>query len=109
MVLSGRSKDLIISGGLNVYPVEVERVLDSLAGVEESAVVAAPDADFGEVVVAFVVARTGCVIDGDAVRAAARRELAAYKTPKRVLVVDALPRNALGKVEKAKLRASLLT
>ena len=105
LVLSGRSKDLIISGGLNVYPVEVERVLDAIDGVEESAVVAAPDADFGEIVVAFVVARSGVTLDPEALRAEARVWLAGYKAPKRIAIVNALPRNAMGKVEKAKLRA----
>jgi malonyl-CoA/methylmalonyl-CoA synthetase len=107
LVLSGRSKDLIISGGLNVYPVEVERVLDAIDGVEESAVVAAPDADFGEVVVAFVVAQPGVTLEPEALRAAARVSLAGYKAPKRITIVDALPRNAMGKVEKTKLRGSL--
>ena len=104
----GRSKDLIISGGLNVYPKEVEEVLDDLPGVVESAVVGVPDADFGEAVVAVVIAHAGTALDGDALRDEARRRLAGYKVPKRVVVVDALPRNAMGKIEKAKLRASLV-
>ncbi|MEX1105120.1 MAG: AMP-binding protein, partial [Ilumatobacteraceae bacterium] len=98
----GRSKDLIITGGLNVYPKEVEAVLDELPGVMESAVVGVPDADFGEAVVAVVVGRAE--LDVDAVRAACRAHLAPFKVPKRVHVVDALPRNAMGKVEKAVLR-----
>lgn len=102
----GRSKDLIISGGLNVYPKEVEEVLDGLEGVAESAVIGLPDADFGEAVVAVLVARAGATIDPEQVRAATRDRLAAFKVPKRVHVVDALPRNAMGKVEKAKLRAA---
>ena len=100
----GRSKDLIISGGLNVYPKEIEDVVDGVDGVLESAVVGVPDADFGEAVVAIVVAEPGSSVDADAVRAAARSRLAAFKVPKRVHVVDALPRNAMGKVEKAVLR-----
>jgi malonyl-CoA/methylmalonyl-CoA synthetase len=100
----GRSKDLVISGGLNVYPKEVEDVLDGLDGVLESAVIGVPDADFGEAVVAVLVAEPGAAVDEDTVRAAARGELAAFKVPKRVHVVDALPRNSMGKVEKAKLR-----
>jgi malonyl-CoA/methylmalonyl-CoA synthetase len=101
----GRSKDLIISGGLNVYPKEVEEVLDDLPGVVESAVVGVPDPDFGEAVVAVVI---GDVADTDLLRDEVRRHLAAFKVPKRIVVVDALPRNAMGKVEKAKLRASLV-
>ena len=104
----GRSKDLIISGGLNVYPKEVEEVLDDLPGVVESAVVGLPDPDFGEAVVAVVIAEPGAALDGDALREEARRRLAAFKVPKRVVVADALPRNAMGKVEKAKLRESLV-
>jgi malonyl-CoA/methylmalonyl-CoA synthetase len=102
----GRSKDLIISGGLNVYPKEVEAVLDDLDGIVESAVIGVPDADFGEAVVAVVVPAVGAVVEPDAVRAAARTQLAGFKVPKRVVVVADLPRNAMGKVEKAKLRAT---
>jgi malonyl-CoA/methylmalonyl-CoA synthetase len=100
----GRSKDLVISGGLNVYPKEVEEALDGLPGVLESAVVGMPDADFGEAVVAVVVARDGAVLDPEAMRAALRTGLAGFKVPKRIVVVDALPRNAMGKVTKAELR-----
>lgn len=100
----GRSKDLIISGGLNVVPKEVEEVLDTLDGVLESAVVGRPDPDFGEVVVAVIVAEPGTTPDPQALRALARERLAGFKVPKQVLVVDELPRNALGKVEKARLR-----
>jgi malonyl-CoA/methylmalonyl-CoA synthetase len=100
----GRSKDLIITGGLNVYPKEVEAVLDELPGVVESAVIGVPDADFGEAVVAIVVAAADAELDADALRAAARAHLAAFKVPKRVHLVEALPRNAMGKVEKAVLR-----
>ena len=100
----GRSKDLIISGGLNVYPKEIEDVIDGLDGVLESAVVGVPDVDFGEAVVAIVVAAPGADPEPAALRAAARERLASFKVPKRVHVVDALPRNAMGKVEKAVLR-----
>jgi malonyl-CoA/methylmalonyl-CoA synthetase len=102
----GRSKDLIISGGLNVYPKEVEAVLDELDGILESAVIGVPDTDFGEAVVAVVVAEPGVAIDPSAVRRQARVQLAGFKVPKVVVVVDDLPRNAMGKVEKAKLRAA---
>ncbi len=103
----GRSKDLIITGGLNVYPKEVELVLDALDGVHESAVVGVPDADLGEAVVAVVVAEAGAAIDPAGIRREARHRLAGFKVPKRVVVADALPRNAMGKVEKARLRADL--
>jgi malonyl-CoA/methylmalonyl-CoA synthetase len=98
--LSGRANDLIISGGLNVYPKEIELVLDELPGVVESAVVGVAHADFGEAVVA-VIAGTGN--EAEIIRAA-RERLAAFKAPKRVVFVDDLPRNAMGKVEKAALR-----
>jgi malonyl-CoA/methylmalonyl-CoA synthetase len=103
----GRVKDLIISGGLNVYPKEVEFVLDGLDGVLESAVVGLPDSDLGERVVAVVVARPGCSIDEAALRTAARQVLASFKVPKRIYPLDELPRNAMGKVDKAGLRRSL--
>ena len=98
--LSGRATDLIISGGLNVYPKEIELVLDEMAGVVESAVIGCPHPDFGEAVVA-VVAGVG---DEAAMIAAAREVLAAFKAPKRVFFVGDLPRNAMGKVLKAELR-----
>jgi malonyl-CoA/methylmalonyl-CoA synthetase len=99
--LSGRSSDLIISGGLNVYPKEIELVLDELPGVVESAVIGLPHPDFGEAVVA-VVAGAG---EEAALIAATREQLAAFKRPKRVFFVDDLPRNAMGKVLKAELRS----
>ena len=98
--LSGRANDLIISGGLNVYPKEIELVLDELPGVSESAVIGVGHPDFGEAVVA-VIAGAG---DEAAIVAACRARLAAFKTPKRVVFVTDLPRNAMGKVEKATLR-----
>ena len=98
--LSGRSSDLIISGGLNVYPKKIELVLDELEGVSESAVIGLPHPDLGEAVVA-VVAGQG---EEAAMIAAARTQLAAFKCPKRVIFVDDLPRNAMGKVLKVELR-----
>jgi malonyl-CoA/methylmalonyl-CoA synthetase len=98
--ISGRAKDLIISGGYNVYPKEVELVLDEQLGVVESAVIGAPHPDFGEGVVAVVLGQG----DEAALIAEARRQLAAYKAPKRVVFVDELPRNAMGKVQKNLLR-----
>jgi malonyl-CoA/methylmalonyl-CoA synthetase len=96
----GRAKDLVITGGLNVYPAEVEAELDDLPGVATSAVIGVPHPDFGEAVVACVVGR----VEEEAVRAALRERLAAFKIPKRVVVLDDLPRNAMGKVQKAELR-----
>jgi malonyl-CoA/methylmalonyl-CoA synthetase len=100
----GRAKDLVITGGLNVYPVEVEEALDAMPGVLESAVVGLPHPDFGEAVFAVLVARPGVVLDPAAVLAAVAPRLARFKQPKAAVVVDALPRNAMGKVQKAALR-----
>jgi len=100
----GRSKDLIISGGYNVYPAEVEGYLNELAGVAESAVIGVPHPDFGEGVVAVLVARTGAHVDGSAVMAQLKGRIANFKQPKRVFVVAELPRNTMGKVQKNLLR-----
>jgi malonyl-CoA/methylmalonyl-CoA synthetase len=100
----GRAKDLVISGGYNVYPREIELELDALEGVAESAVFGVPHADFGEGVTAVVVAVPGAVPSEAAMLAQLRARLAAYKLPKRVLLIDELPRNALGKVQKNLLR-----
>jgi malonyl-CoA/methylmalonyl-CoA synthetase len=102
--LVGRAKDLIITGGLNVYPKEIEERIDRLPGVEESAVIGVPDADFGEAVVAVVVARNGASLTDRDVIDALRGEIASFKIPKRVHVVGDLPRNAMGKVQKNVLR-----
>ncbi len=100
----GRGKDLVITGGLNVYPIEVEEQIDALSGVVESAVIGLPHADFGEAVTAVVATggRTG--LDEAQVLAALESCLASFKRPKRVLFVDELPRNTMGKVQKAALR-----
>ena len=104
----GRAKDLIISGGFNVYPKEVEGVIDRLEGVVESAVVGVPDADFGEAVVAVVHRERGRLDpDEGQVIAWVKERLANFKVPKRVRFVDELPRNAMGKVQKALLRQDL--
>jgi malonyl-CoA/methylmalonyl-CoA synthetase len=106
----GRLKDMVISGGLNVYPAEVEAVLDAMPGIEESAVVGLPDADFGERVAAAVVRRASAAdLTEEQVIADARAHLAAYKCPKTIRFLDALPRNAMGKVEKTRLRELLTT
>jgi malonyl-CoA/methylmalonyl-CoA synthetase len=102
--LLDRAKDMIITGGLNVYPREVETVLESIDGVASCAVFGVPHPDFGEAVAAVVELEPGAVFDEAALIAAARTRLAAYKVPKRVLVVGAIPRNRMGKVLKATLR-----
>ena len=104
VTIVGRSKDLIISGGYNVYPAEVEACLNELPGIEESAVVGVPHPDFGEVGVALLVPRKGMSPDPEAVLASLKNRLANYKIPKRCLVVPDLPRNAMGKVQKKLLR-----
>ena len=101
----GRGKDLIITGGLNVYPRELEALLDDLPGVEESAVVGLPHEDFGEGVTAFIIAREGAVLTEEQIQAALHGRLARFKQPKRVLFLKSLPRNTMGKVQKAVLRA----
>ena len=103
----GRDKDLIISGGFNIYPKEIELVLDEQAGVLESAVVAAPHPDFGEGVVAILVAAKGKTIDTEAVKNVASNALAKFKQPKHYLVVEQLPRNSMGKVQKNILRETV--
>jgi malonyl-CoA/methylmalonyl-CoA synthetase len=100
----GRSKDLIISGGYNVYPAEIEGYINELAGVAESALIGVPHPDFGEVGIAVVIARPGERVDGDAVIAQLKSQLANFKIPKRCFVVPELPRNAMGKIQKNLLR-----
>jgi malonyl-CoA/methylmalonyl-CoA synthetase len=104
VTIVGRSKDLIISGGYNVYPAEIEGVINEIPGVAESAVVGVPHPDFGEAVVAVVVARPGCAPEPAALTATLRARIANFKVPKRVFVVAELPRNAMGKVQKNLLR-----
>src|SRR6185312_7433035 len=102
--LVGRAKDMIISGGLNVYPKEIEERIDALPGIVESAVIGVPDPDFGEAVTAVVVAAPGRAVEEATVLRALKGEIAAFKVPKRVHVVGELPRNAMGKVQKNVLR-----
>ncbi len=100
----GRSKDLIISGGYNVYPAEIEGYLNEQPGVAESAVVGVPHPDFGEAVVAVVIAKPGVTLDAQALIAAMKNRIAAFKVPKRVFIEPELPRNQMGKVQKNLLR-----
>ncbi len=102
--LVGRAKDLIITGGLNVYPKEIEERIDALPGVVESAVIGVPDPDFGEAVTAVIVPEPGAHVDASQITGALRGDIASFKVPKRVYVVDELPRNAMGKVQKSVLR-----
>ena len=104
VTIVGRQKDLIISGGLNIYPREVEALIDALAGVVESAVIGLAHDDLGEAVTAVVAVGAGPGPSGDEVLAALAPHLARFKQPRRVVFVDALPRNAMGKVRKAALR-----
>lgn len=103
----GRSKDLIISGGYNVYPKEIESYLDEMPGVLESAVVGKSHPDFGEAVIAFIVPDKSTAIDEKSVTAFIKDKLANFKVPKQVLIIDELPRNTMGKVQKNELRKSL--
>ena len=102
--ISGRGKDLIISGGFNVYPAEVEGAIEALPGVAECAVIGVPHPDFGEGVVAVVIPKPGAQLDEREMQKALTSELAKYKLPKRIYVTDSLPRNAMGKVQKKDLR-----
>ena len=104
LTIVGREKDLVISGGLNVYPAEVEQVINDISGVEESAVIGVPHVDFGEAVVAVIVAKVGAELNQDTIIAQSKKSLANYKVPKALVVVDALPRNSMGKVQKNVLR-----
>ncbi len=104
LTLIGRSKDLIITGGYNVYPAEVEGYLNELPGVDESAVIGVPHPDFGEAVVALLVPCAGASVDAAACIASLKQRIASFKVPKHVIVTEQLPRNAMGKVQKALLR-----
>ena len=103
VTIVGRAKDLIISGGFNVYPKEIEEALDALPGVGESAVIGVPHPDFGEGVVAVVTARGALAPEAEIIATLAQT-LARFKVPKRIFTVEELPRNAMGKVQKAELR-----
>ena len=104
LTIVGRAKDLVISGGFNIYPKEVEDLIDALPGVLESAVIGVPHPDFGEAVVAVVVPAKGATPDPAAIRAALAERLAKFKQPKHIAIVADLPRNTMGKVQKNVLR-----
>jgi len=105
LTLEGRTGDMIISGGFNVYPKEIEMVLDEVDGVHETSVIGVPHPEFGEAVVAIVVREPGASVDDAAMGAALAGRLARFKHPKHYEFVDALPRNSMSKVQKADLRA----
>src|SRR5690606_18597868 len=100
----GRSKDLVISGGLNVYPRDVEAVIDALPGVVESAVIGVPHPDLGEGLVAVVVPEPGSILSEHSIVAACKAQLAGFRVPKRIVLAEELPRNVMGKVQKNVLR-----
>lgn len=108
LYIVGRHKDLVISGGFNVYPKEVELVIDDFPGVKESAVIGLPHGDFGEAVTAVVVLEAGYNVEPDEIIRLCKDELASYKIPKEIVEYKSLPRNAMGKVVKAKLREDLV-
>ena len=104
VTIVGRSKDLIISGGYNVYPAEIEGFINDMPGVAESAVVGVPHPDFGEAVVAIVVPKPGATLEGAAIIGLLKAQIANFKVPKQIFIVPDLPRNAMGKVQKNLLR-----
>lgn len=104
VTIVGRSKDLIITGGYNVYPAEIEGFINDMPGVAESAVIGVPHPDFGEAVVAVVVGKPGAALDSAAIVAKLKAQIANFKVPKHLAVVADLPRNTMGKVQKNLLR-----
>ncbi len=104
LCIVGRNKDLIISGGYNVYPKEIESFIDDMDGVEESAVIGIPHKDFGEAVMAVVIPKPGAKLNSQAMIDALKSKIANFKVPKRVEIIESLPRNAMGKVQKNILR-----
>ena len=103
VIIVGRDKDLIITGGLNVYPKEVENLIDEIDSVEESAVIAVPHSDFGEAVVSVVVKKKESIIEQD-IKDYLSQRVAKFKQPKKIIFVNSLPRNTMGKVQKSELR-----
>jgi acyl-CoA synthetase (AMP-forming)/AMP-acid ligase II len=108
LTLVGRSKDMIIRGGENIYPIEIEDVLTSDPTVLEAAVIGVPDDKWGETVAAYVQPRPGCTINPEALHALCACKLAGYKRPTLITVMDAIPKNAVGKTDKAPLRTAHL-
>lgn len=104
LCIVGRSRDLIISGGYNIYPKEIESYLDELDGVAESAVFGVPHTDLGEAVMAVIVPKPGFNLYTDEIIRSMNQKIARFKVPKRIELIDELPRNAMGKVQKNLLR-----
>ena len=104
LTIVGRSKELIITGGYNVYPKEIELILDAEPSIFESAVFGIKDSDFGEAVTAAIVLNANCSVEAALLIENLKAQLATYKVPKAIHVVDQLPRNAMGKVQKSLLR-----
>ncbi|MFV0490653.1 MAG: malonate--CoA ligase [Pseudorhodobacter sp.] len=104
VTIVGRNKDLIISGGYNIYPKEIELVLDDQPGVLESAVIGVPHPDFGETVLGLIIPKPGVKVDLDLLQTAVAASLARFKHPRRLIIIDELPRNTMGKVQKNILR-----
>ncbi len=105
VTIVGRNKDLIISGGYNIYPKEIELILDDQPGVLESAVIGVPHPDFGESVIGLLVAEPGATLSTDAIMATLGDQLARFKQPKKLIVMEEFPRNTMGKLQKNILRA----
>ena len=108
ITIVGRSRDLVISGGLNVYPKEIEDCLNQLPDISESAVIGIPHADFGEALLAFIVCKSEARAGEQAIINALRMELAGFKIPRRIIRLDRLPKNIMGKVQKNILRENYL-
>ena len=104
LTIVGRNKDLIITGGLNVYPKEIETVIDTDSNVEESAVIGVSHPDFGEGIVAIIVEKKGYKLDHQILKDSLRKNLATFKLPKKIHIIKELPRNTMGKVQKTILR-----
>ena len=104
VTIVGRNKDLIISGGYNIYPKEIELIIDEQPGVLESAVIGVPHPDFGESVVGLIVPQPGAEVSTDAIMEALATQLARFKQPKKLVVMESFPRNTMGKLQKNILR-----
>ena len=108
VIIVGRDKDLIISGGLNIYPKEIEEIINDIDGIEETAIVGVPHSDFGEAVIA-IIKKTKNNVDENFIFDYLQNKLAKFKKPKKIIFVHELPRNTMGKVQKANLREKYKT
>jgi fatty-acyl-CoA synthase len=103
LFIDGRADDMIVSGGENVYPIEIENLLAGLAGVDEAAVVGVPDEEFGQRLRAYIVPQEGASLEAEDVKAYVKTNLARYKVPRDVVFLDELPRNSTGKLLRGRL------